>query len=222
MLVIPNILNEEEILGVTEFLEGAKFIDGKLTAGELIRHRKHNLQLHQDSEGINFLSQLMLEALKKNILFQSWVMPLRYSDFIFARYTEGMKYGCHVDSSYVISDQPMRRDISATLFLSDPDTYEGGELSIQGDTEMHKFKPAAGSLVVYPTQALHEVCEITSGTRLVSVFWAQSVIQDPLIRRTLFDLEVASSNLAAKSPDSPEVLLLQKSSANLKRYFASI
>lgn len=219
MLIVPDVLNADEVKVVREFLEGGEFQDGRLTAGSLIRHRKDNEQIDQSSEGVGQLNQLIIEAFSRNELFREWVKPIRFSTPIHARYQVGRKYRAHVDTATMGGTNPLRTDVSITLFLVAPEEYEGGELAIENGPEMKAVKLKAGSAVVYPTQALHEVREVTAGTRLVTVLWAQSLIRDALIRRTLFDLSVAAREVTSKAPESAEALLLQKSLNNLERYF---
>ena len=219
MLLIDKILENEELEAIREFMDGAEFVDGRLTVGELIKHRKDNEQISQTQEGVEQLNQLVIDAFSRNELFRRWVKPVRFSTPIHARYHRGKKYKAHVDAATMGGANPIRTDVSITLFLNDPHDYEGGELAIENNGDMKPVKLAAGSAIIYPTQALHEVREVTAGTRLVTVLWAQSLIRDPHIRRTLFDLSVATQEVTRKEADSDEALLLQKTLHNLERHF---
>lgn len=219
MIVFDQILNPEELAAVREFLAGAPFVDGKYSAASSVRDQKHNLQLQPGAEGFELVSRIVIDALLRNELFHTWARPRHLTPPIFARYHKGMRYGMHVDSPVLGGGNPLRSDLSITLFLSDPATYTGGELAVEIPGGMRKVKLAAGSAFIYPTQALHEVCEVTEGERLVSVIWVQSQIRDPHIRQTLFDLEASTASVAEKLPDSQELRLLEKTLSNLRRHF---
>jgi PKHD-type hydroxylase len=219
MMVFDQILSGEELSAVRGFLKDAPFVDGKFSARASRADEKVNLQLEPGAQGSELVSQIVIDALLRNELFRTWTRARHLTPPIFARYHKGMRYGMHVDSPVLGAGNPMRSDLSVSLFLSDPETYEGGEFAVEIPGGMRKVKLPAGSAFVYPTQALHQVCEVESGERLVAVLWVQSLIRDPHIRQTLFDLEAATESLAEKCKDSHELLLLEKSLSNLHRYF---
>lgn len=205
-----------------EFLTDAPFVDGKYSAAGYVKDRKNNLQLEPGVEGEALVGGVVIDALLRNEVFQTWARPLHLTPPIFARYQHGMKYGAHVDAPVLGGGAPLRGDLSITVFLSDPESYTGGELAIEVPGGTRKVKLPAGSAVVYPTQAVHEVCEVDEGERLVAVLWVQSQIRDPHIRQTLFDLEAATTSVSEQVPESQETILLQKSLSNLRRYFTEI
>ncbi len=220
MMVFEGILSDEELSAIREFLSDAPFVDGKYSVAPSVAERKRNLQLQPGAEGSELVSRIVIDALMRNELFQTWARPRHLTPPIFARYHKGMHYGIHVDAPILGGGNPLRSDLSITLFLSDPESYQGGELAVEIPGGMRKIKLAAGSAFIYPTQALHQVCEVESGERLVSVMWVQSMIRDPHIRQTLFDLEAATTSVAEKMPGSQELLLLEKTLSNLRRHFS--
>lgn len=220
MMIFEGILNGEELSAIREFLSDAPFVDGKYSASATVAANKRNEQLQPGAEGSGLVSGVVINALLRNELFQTWARPRHLTPPIFARYQKGMRYGMHVDAPILGGGNPLRSDLSITLFLSDPDTYEGGELAVEIPGGMRKVKLPAGSAFIYPTQALHQVCEVVSGERLVAVLWVQSMIRDPHIRQTLFDLEAATTSVAEKLPGSRELMLLEKTLSNLRRHFS--
>ena len=221
-MVFENVLAADELANIREFLGGAPFVDGKYSAAASVAGRKSNLQLEPGTEGADLVGRVVIEALLRNEVFHAWAKPLHLTPPIFARYQPGMRYGAHVDSPVLGGGAPLRGDLSVTLFLTDGMDYDGGELAIEIPGGMRKVKLPAGSAFIYPTQAVHQVCEVTRGERMVAVLWVQSMIRDPHIRQTLFDLEAAITSLTAKDTESQEMLLLQKSLANLQRHFTEI
>ena len=221
-MIFENILTDEELASLREFLADASFIDGKYSAADYVVDRKDNLQLDPGSEGQDLVGRVVIDALLRNPVFQAWAKPLHLTPPIFSKYQPGMHYGAHVDAAVLGGGAPLRSDLSITLFLSDPETYEGGELSIEIPGGTQNIKLPAGSAFVYPTQAVHQVCEVARGERLVAVLWVQSMIRDPHIRQTLFDLEAATTSVSEQQPESQETMLLQKSLSNLQRYFTDI
>lgn len=221
-MLFENILSEEELTTIREFLSTAPFVDGKYSAAGYVKNQKNNLQLEPGVEGQDLVGGVIIEALLRNEVFQTWARPLHLTPPIFARYQRGMHYGAHVDAPVLGGGMPLRSDLSVTVFLSGQGEYIGGELAIEAPGGMQKVKLPAGSAVVYPTQAVHQVCEVEEGERLVAVLWVQSQIRDPHIRQTLFDLEAATTSVSEQAPESQETILLQKSLSNLRRYFTEI
>lgn len=222
MMIFENILTREELSTLREFLDDAPFVDGKYSAAPWVAANKNNLQLTPGADGADLVGRVVIEALLRNAVFNCWARPLHLTPPIFARYQQGMHYGSHVDSAVLGGGAPLRSDLSATVFLSDPTDYDGGELAIEIPGGNRKVKLAAGSAIVYPTQAVHQVCEVIRGERLVAVLWVQSMIRDPHIRQTLFDMEAAVTSLSSKGSAGQEMMLLHKSLSNLQRYFTSI
>jgi len=195
MLVeIPDVLSAPELAEVRRIIEAADFIDGRVTAGELAARAKHNLQLPQEGEAAREAGDVVLKALGRNPLFTSAVLPFRVLPPLFNRYDAGMKFDAHVDGA--IRAMPwagprMRADVSSTLFLTDPEDYDGGELVIEHSFGATSVKLKAGSMVLYPAASLHSVTEVTRGSRWSAFFWTQSMLKDDGLRTLLYDLDMA-------------------------------
>jgi PKHD-type hydroxylase len=219
---LQKVLCAEELSGMRDALADAKFEDGKLTAGAALHSAKKNKQLARSEQDTEALDQLVIAALARHPLFQSLVQPKRILAPQFARYTSGMHYGMHVDHPLMGAGQPIRTDVSITLFLSEPADYDGGELTIEAPGGARSFKLAAGDAIVYPTSAFHQVEPVTRGERLVVVTWAQSYVRDPELRQLLHDLNAVTQSLMESKPDAPETRLLAKCHANLLRKLAEV
>ena len=221
-MTFESILTAEELAAIREFLASAPFVDGKYSATGSAATRKSNLQLQPGTEGEDLVGRVVIDALLRNEVFRTWAKPLHLTPPIFARYQPGMRYGAHVDSPVLGGGRPLRSDLSVTMFLSDAADYDGGELGIEIPGGMRRVKLPAGGAFVYSTRAVHQVCEVTRGERLVAVLWVQSMIRDPHIRQTLFDMEAAITSLEDQMESKKEVMLLQKSLSNLQRHFTEI
>jgi PKHD-type hydroxylase len=214
---LRNVLTSEELTAVTGALAVAEFEDGKLTADDAIKHVKKNLQLKRDGPEPIPLDTLVVGALARHPVLRAWGMPRRFAAPLYSKYEPGMAYGAHVDASVMGIGNPIRADLSFTLFLSPPTDYDGGELAIETSAGSHRVKLPAGDAIVYSTYELHQVLPVTRGARLVAVTWAQSLVRDPRMRQILFDLNVATQSLTEKAPDALEVKLLQRALSNLQR-----
>ncbi|MBW4664388.1 MAG: Fe2+-dependent dioxygenase [Chroococcus sp. CMT-3BRIN-NPC107] len=221
ILCIDNILTSTELETAIAKLETAKFIDGKATAGWHARLVKNNSQLPQGSTALEIVRDIINVALQRHVLFQMAVRPHIIRPITISRYDIGMTYGTHVDNA-VMHDPLMRSDVSMTLFLSDPASYEGGELIIESTQGEAGFKLPAGAAIVYPSSTLHRVEAITKGVRLAAVTWIQSIVRDPQQREILFDLDTARQTLFEASGKSPAFDLISKSHANLLRQWMEI
>ncbi|XAL98980.1 Fe2+-dependent dioxygenase [Phycisphaeraceae bacterium D3-23] len=219
MIQCRNVLSAAQLAELKQALAGADFADGSKTAGPAIRHLKKNLQL-DDPEANLRLGRQVLDALWRHEMLNAWAVPRRYATPLFSRYQPGMAYGAHVDAGLMGGANPMRTDISITVFLNEPSEYEGGELVIEIPGGQYQVKFAAGDAVAYPTFSLHRVNPVTSGERLVAVTWAQSVLRDPEARKLHFDLLSACSSLAKREPDAGELPVLQRVRHNLVRLLA--
>jgi PKHD-type hydroxylase len=213
-IVIGNVLSDDEVETVCAALARARFIDGRETAGFAARKVKNNRQAAGSDRSLETVRKLVAERILGHDLFQMAVRPKALLPLLFSRYEAGMYYGSHVDDALM---QGMRVDVSFTLFLSDPQGYEGGELRIDNASGEENFKLAAGSLAVYPATSLHQVADVTGGTRLAAVGWARSFIRDPARRELLFDLDSARRQLFERDGQSTEFELISKSFANLMR-----
>jgi PKHD-type hydroxylase len=222
MICIGDVLSQEELKIVNADLDVASFVDGKSTAGWHARLVKNNTQLSTQTANLEDLRSRVLTALNANALFRMAALPKAIAPILFSRYTSGMSYGSHVDNALMSNGNLIRADLSLTLFLSEPNSYEGGELVIESTQGEQSFKLAAGSLVLYPSTTLHRVEPITAGMRLVAVTWIQSLVRDPSDREILFDLDTARQILFAQYGKSKEFDLLSKSYANLLRKWIEV
>ncbi|EDX86272.1 oxidoreductase, 2OG-Fe(II) oxygenase family [Synechococcus sp. PCC 7335] len=219
IVCIPDLLASEELDHLEKALSVAEFADGRLTAGWHAKLVKQNQQLTKTPD-TDALKDLVRKALQRNQLFQAVARPRAIHSLLISRYQEGMSYGRHVDNALMKAGGFLRSDLSFTIFLNSPDTYEGGELVIEGADSETPYKLAAGSAIVYPSTSLHRVDPVTSGERLVVVGWVQSLIRQAEKREILFDLVTAQRSLFAKEGKTDEFDLLSKSIANLLRMWA--
>ncbi|RZM79456.1 Fe2+-dependent dioxygenase [Leptolyngbya iicbica] len=209
---IPHVLSDQELEQVRLALSEAEFIDGKLTAGWYAKEVKHNRQVQgDDGEEIR---ALIKSALLRHPLFQAAVRPKHIHSLLLSRYEIGMDYGRHTDNALM---GQYRSDVSFTVFLSEPDAYQGGELVMEGADDEQCYKYPAGAAIAYPASTLHRVNPVTSGVRLAAVGWVQSWVKDPAQREILFDLDTVRRSLYAQSGKTDEFDLLCKSLANLIR-----
>ncbi len=176
---IDNVLTQDEIARIFEVFESVPFISGKATAKGGAQNVKDNLQLPPDNEQVQEIMKLVLDALKRNQEFFILAYPRRAYPPMFSRYEAGMTYGEHVDNSIMRMPKPMRTDVALTLFLSDPDSYDGGELVVKMTGGETAVKLPAGSLVTYPPYYVHRVEPVTRGVRYAAVTWAESLLRDP-------------------------------------------
>ncbi|WP_158044994.1 Fe2+-dependent dioxygenase [Skermanella pratensis] len=222
---ISDVLTADQVAHCRAVLESAAWVDGRVTAGHQSARTKKNLQVPESAPELPGLRDMILRALDANPVFMSATLPERVFPPLFNRYDAGMTFGAHVDNA--IRPLPggggrIRTDISATLFLSGPDEYDGGELMIEDTYGAHSVKLPAGHMVVYPASSLHRVTPITRGSRWASFFWIQSIIRDDAARTTLFDLDMAINGVAADMPDHPSVVSLTNCYHNLIRRWAEV
>jgi PKHD-type hydroxylase len=218
MLTIADVLEAEDVARVRERLSAMAFVDGRTTAGATARKVKANTQADPADEGTAALATFVRQALERCEVLAAYARPVRWSRLLFSRYGPGDAYGLHVDDAAMKADDGgrMRTDLSFTLFLSDPERYEGGALLLEGLDGEREVKLAAGSLVLYPTGVLHQVTPVTAGERLACVGWLQSAIRRADQRELLFDL----SRVRAVLPGGDARLLLDKSMGGLLRQWA--
>ncbi len=194
LLRIPQVLNADELVQVRALLLQADWVDGKVTAGSQSAQVKRNMQLAESSEYAENARQVMLKALSRNALFFSAALPKKIYPPLFNQYQIGMDFGAHIDNAvrtHAISGVHVRTDISCTLFLSDPESYEGGELVVEDTYGQQTVKLPAGDMVLYPGTSLHQVKPVTHGARLACFFWVQSMVRDDAQRTLLFDMDAA-------------------------------
>ncbi|WP_042625541.1 Fe2+-dependent dioxygenase [Burkholderia plantarii] len=227
LIHIPDVLTAGELAACRRLLADAPWQEGSLTAGDQAVQAKHNLQIPADSAAARELGEIVLAALGRNSAYHSAALPLRVLPPRFNRYGPGMTYGTHVDNA--IQSIPgsggarIRGDVSSTLFLSDPDAYEGGELVIETGAGVQAVKLPAGHQVVYPASTLHRVEPVTRGTREAAFFWAQSLVKDDGQRMMLHDLDLAIMAIRRKLGDGDHaVLSLVNHYHNLLRRWAEL
>jgi PKHD-type hydroxylase len=223
LLTIPQVLSGEELDVVRQLLATAPFADGKRSAGKEANRVKINEELAPDTSDVTTpLNNLVMGNLVQHPVYRAAALPLHIAAPYYARYSPGMCYGRHVDDPLMGSGNHYRSDISITIFLSAPDDYEGGELVIHTAFGEQRAKLAAGDALMYPSSSLHEVTEVTCGTRLVAVTWVQSVIRDAAQRELLYELGQAREMLLKNKPDAPETAQVSNSYVNLVRMWSEI
>jgi PKHD-type hydroxylase len=225
ILHVPNVLNGEQVARCREVIMQSKWVDGRVTAGHQSALVKNNLQLPEESPEARELGEMIIAALEHHPLFISAALPYRVFPPIFNRYDVGMSLGTHLDNSVrQIAGTPfrLRADRAATLFLSQPDEYEGGALVIYDVHGTHAAKLPAGEMVLYPATTLHRVAPVTRGTRLASIFWVQSMVRDETHRRLLFELDVAINQVNQALPHHAAVVALTNCYHNLLRRDAEV
>ena len=217
---IPGVLTPEQVQAAREALLSAEWVDGLATAGHQGARVKRNRQLAEGSALARELGDVVLAALERNPLFISAALPAEVYPPMFNRYEGGETFGTHVDNAVRLvpgTARKLRTDLSATLFLAEPESYDGGELLIEDTYGAHSVKLAAGDLVLYPSSSLHRVEPVTRGARLASFFWVQSLVADEGERNLLFDLDTAIQRLAQTGADEAACLQLTGCYHNLLR-----
>ncbi|MCC6296646.1 MAG: Fe2+-dependent dioxygenase [Pseudomonadales bacterium] len=224
LLVIPDFLNQSEVRDFRATLAQAPWRDGRDSAGSLSIQVKDNQQVDDDSSIAHDLGNRILGMLGRNALFVSAALPNRFFPPRFNRYAGGGHYWTHIDAALMYSDrlsQAVRSDLSATLFLADPEDYDGGELVVETAFGAQEVKLAAGALVLYPSSSLHRVEPVTRGARLAAILWLQSLVRDAAQRALLFDLDQSVQALSRQLPPTdPELLRLSGVYHNLLRMWA--
>ena len=221
LLHIPQVLSKEQVRSCVAVLAEADWQDGGATAGHQSVRVKHNLQLPHDSQAARALGDLVLRALEQCPRFISAALPRHVFPPLFNHYTGGMSFGSHVDNA--IRQVPgtahrIRTDLSSTLFLSEPEDYDGGELVVEDSLGAHSVKLPAGDMILYPATSLHHVAPVTRGARVASFFWTQSMVRDDGQRSLLFELDSAIQGLS----ESAEVTRLTGCYHNLLRMWADV
>lgn len=208
MLHLPGVLTPAEVSELQQRAARAPWVDGRNTAAGEARDAKRNEQIDENSEDGRAIAALAMQALSRNAMFSQAAFPARVTPPTMNRHTPGMAYGMHVDGALMGGREPLRTDLSGTLFLSDPSDYEGGELLVDGLQGRQSAKLPAGDLVIYPATQLHAVMPVTRGVRLACVFWVQSIVADPLQRTLLFEMAQALALLNDVAGMRPEFLRL--------------
>jgi len=225
LLHIPEVLAASDVTRFRTLLDQAEWVDGRVTAGPQSARTKDNQQISEDNPAAKEIGGLILDALQSNAMFMSAALPLRVFPPLFNRYKGGQSFGTHVDNAIrQVAGTPhrIRTDLSATLFLTDPGDYEGGELIVEDTYGVQTIKLPAGHLVLYPGTSLHHVRPVTRGARVSSFFWIQSMVRDDGRRTMLFDMDMAIQRIAQESPSHPSVVQLTGVYHNLMRQWAEL
>ncbi|MCC8940249.1 PKHD-type hydroxylase [Bradyrhizobium ivorense] len=228
LVCVPNVLSKQDVADFRRILDASDWEDGRSTAGAASALVKRNEQLPPDSEVARQLGNRVLSALSASPRFISAAIPLRIFPPLFNRYaaSDGHHFGLHVDNAVRgdrLTGLRIRTDLSVTLFLSEPEDYDGGELVIEDRYGSHEIKLSAGDLVVYPASSLHLVTPVTRGTRVASFFWLQSMVRDAHARSLIFDLDTAIQALVERlGRDDPETVKLTGIYHNLIRHWAEV
>lgn len=224
MVHVADVLTPEQVARCRDVMQRASWVDGNVTSGHQAAKAKHNLQLPGEAPEARELGDMVMDALGRSNLFMSAVLPKMVSPPMFSCYEPGMKFGNHVDNA--VRNLPggvrMRTDVSATLFISAPEDYDGGELVVEDTYGAHAVKLPAGHMIVYPSSSLHKVTPITRGARLASVFWTQSMVRDEGHRAMLFDLDMSIIRLAGDHPEHKSVVSLTAVYHNLLRQWTDL
>jgi PKHD-type hydroxylase len=226
MIQIPDVLTPDQVAHCRVVLDAADWIDGNATSGHQAAMAKNNQQLPQDGAAAREVGAVIVQALQAHPLFVSAALPRTILTPLFNRYGVGMGFGDHVDNSIrrdPVTGQTLRTDLSITVFLSDPEDYDGGELVVEDAYGSHLVKLAAGSAILYPASSLHHVTEVTRGVRTASFFWIQSLVRDDAKRALLLDMDVSIQRLSgAVGTTDPSVLSLTGTYHNLLRMWAEV
>jgi PKHD-type hydroxylase len=224
LIAIPDLVSPGQLAEIRATIDAADWIDGNATSGTQSALAKSNEQLPEDGDAARHAGKIVLDALAASPLFVAAALPLKVFPPLFNRYAGGQAFDTHVDSAIRIrrgSDFRIRSDLSATLFLADPDSYDGGELVIEGAFGEQAVKLPAGHMILYPASSLHHVAPVTRGTRVASFFWIQSMVRDNEARRILFDLDSAVQSVAATNGQAdPAAVKLTGVYHNLLRRWA--
>jgi PKHD-type hydroxylase len=226
LIAVPEVLSSDQLAEVRRLVEAGDWRDGKATAGQQSELAKRNLQLASSCPNAAAAGEIILRALSANGLFISAALPDRVFPPLFNRYDAGLghRFDAHVDNAIrYLPDRSgrIRTDLSATLFLSNPEDYEGGELIVQDTYGEHAAKLSAGDLILYPATSLHRVEPVRKGSRIASFFWIQSMVRDDAQRTLLLEMDAAIRTLAAKAGDTdPSIVSLTGSYHNLLRRWA--
>ncbi len=222
---IPGVLTAAQVADARQKLDDSDWIDGRVTAGPQSARVKHNQQLAETHPLAEELGDVILTALQRNPLFVSAALPLRVFPPLFNRYGVGQTFGSHVDNAIrqiAGTGHRIRTDLSATLFLSAPEEYDGGELLVEDAYGVHSVKLPAGHLVLYPSTSLHSVRPVTRGARVASFFWIQSMVREDTERTLLYDLDTAIQRISREAPEHPSAVQLAGVYHNLLRRWAEL
>ena len=225
LITIPDVLTAAQIEQARQLLASAEWVDGRVTAGHQSAQAKDNQQVPEGSPVAQQLGEIILQALGQNSLFISAALPMKVFPPLFNSYSGGQSFGTHVDNAIRHvkgSSHRVRSDLSATLFLTAPEEYDGGELVIEDTYGVHTAKLPLGHMVLYPSSSLHRVEPIKRGRRVSSFFWIQSMIRSDAQRTLLFDLDNATQRVNRDMPTNPAAVQLTGIYHNLLRQWAEV
>jgi len=223
LLHLKNVLTRDQIEGARAMLREVEFKDGKASAGLAAVRVKNNLEADRSVAAIAKIDSMVMGALVRHPDYRAGALPLKVAAPFYARYVPGMRYGDHVDDPIMGGEDGLyRTDIAITIFLSGPDDYDGGELTVNTAFGEQKIKLPAGDAVMYPASSLHRVAEVTRGERLVAVTWVQSLVRDPAKRELLYTLNQARESLLRVSPESAEAAQVNTAYVNLFRMWSEL
>ncbi len=223
LLHIPEVLTKSQVQDLRSALDAGTWVDGAASAGALAAEAKRNLQFSTESPHYASLSQAIVTALERQPLFVSATLPQHILPPMFNRYAAGNTYGNHVDNAIQLDRRTglrLRTDVSVTVFLSEPEDYEGGELVVDDTYGSHEVKLPAGDAIVYPSSSLHRVESVTAGERVASFLWVQSLVSDAWQRSMLFDLDMTLLKLRNQIGNTEEIVALTGHYHNLIRQWA--
>lgn len=219
-ICIPDILGRDQLTELVALLDRQPLIEGRKTAGWAAAGVKENLQLSGDADDYAAMQAAVTSALAANRVFTMAAMPKALRPILFSRYLPGMGYGQHVDNALMGEAPQVRVDLAFTLFLSDPDSYEGGELEVEEPAGTRAFKLPAGAALLYPANSLHQVTKVVSGRRDVAVGWLQSLVRDHEKRRIIFELENLRATMFSESGKTSAFDTLSRNTSGLWRMWA--
>lgn len=223
LLLVPDILKADELALVRALLDGARFVDGRLSAGTAARRVKKNEELETGAEDLERLNRVVMGGLARHPAYRAGALPLHVASPIYARYRPGMTYGDHLDDPIMGADGvKFRSDVAITLFLNSPDEYDGGELVIRTAAGDQVIKAAAGDAVFYPAGHIHQVNPVTRGERRVAITWVQSLVRDPARRELLYGLNAAREKLLQTAPEAAETGQVNAAYLNLIRMWSDL
>jgi PKHD-type hydroxylase len=207
---------------VQSMLEQASFVDGKLSAGQVARQIKQNEELPRDAVDLDRLNDVVMGSLLQHPEYRAGALPMKVAAPYYARYRDGMSYGDHVDDPIMHVDKPYRSDVSITVFLNEPDQYEGGELVIRSTFGEQAVKMSAGDAVMYPSSSVHHINPVSKGVRLVAVTWLQSLVRDPAKRELLYELYQVREKMLREQPTAEDSKKIDRTYVNLIRMWGEV
>ena len=223
LLRLEGVLARDQLEGARAMLANVNFVDGKASAGMAAARVKHNQEADRQAADIRRLDNLVMDGLVRHPMYRAGALALKVATPFYARYVPGMRYGDHVDDPVMGgADGLYRTDIAITIFLSEPEGYDGGELVVHTAFGEQKIKLPAGDAVMYPASSLHRVAEVTRGERLVAVTWVQSLVRDPARRELLYELNQVRERMLREAPDATETVKVNAVYVNLVRMWSEL